>query len=59
VPSASFLRQRWNDRELHGFIDENLQPTGAFIRKCNEKTDALAAFLKEKTTFSVSEVFKV
>jgi len=48
-----------NDHELHGFIDRNLQPTEAFTRECNEKTNKLAEFLKTSTSFSVAEVFKV
>jgi len=48
-----------NDHELRGFIDDTLQPTEAFTRECNRKTDKLAEFLKAGTKFSVSQVFKV
>ena len=59
LPAGSFLLQPMNDRELRRFINEHLQPTEQFNRKCNEKTDELAEFLKTSTKFSVSEVFKV
>lgn len=58
LPVGSFLRIQRNDSQLHAFIDQYLQPIETFNRDCNEKTDELAEFLKTRTKFSVSEVFK-